>query len=100
MQAFFLAKDAKTGVTQGVPLGVVEEATRPLRKLLVQMGTPSETLVEVWEGGRDAGATKLLPRTPEESLMAQVLLHRSDDAAKQWKNKHARNVHAHLQELR
>lgn len=98
LQDFFLAKDAQ-GVPQGVPFGVVEEATRPLRQLLVLMGTPSETLVEVWESGRDAGSAKLLPRTPSEDGVAQVLLHRSDELAKLWKAKHARHVQAHLHQL-
>ncbi len=31
--------------------------------------------------------------------VAQVLLHRSDDAAKAWKAKHARHVQAHFAQL-
>ena len=84
---------------QGVPLGVVDEATRPLRQLPVLLGTPSETLSEVWESGRGADTLKALPRTPSEDNVAQVLLHRSDDVAKAWKAKHARHVQAHLQQL-
>ena len=99
LQDFFLAKDAQ-GVPQGVPLAVVEEAARPLRQLLGYLGTESETLVELWEGGRDAGAAKpVLPLTPVHHGVAQVLLHRSDEVAKQWKAKHARHVQAHRHQL-
>ena len=75
MQDFFLAKDAQ-GVPQGVPLAVVEEAARPLRQLLDYLGTESATLVDLWEGGRDAGAAKLvLPLTPVHHGVAQVPRH-------------------------
>ena len=85
-----------------MPLAVVEEAARPLRQLLDYLGTESETLVGLWEGGRDnnAGAAKLvLPLTPVHHGVAQVLLHRSDEVAKQWKAKHARHVQAHRHQL-
>ena len=99
LQDFFLAKDAQ-GVPQGVPLAVVDEAVRPLRQLLLLMGTSSEDLCELWESGRDATASaRPLPRTPGEDGVAQVLLHRSDDAAKAWKAKHARHVQAHFAQL-
>ena len=63
--------------------------------------TPTLTLT-LTQGGRDnnAGAAKLvLPLTPVHHGVVQVLLHRSDEVAKQWKAKHARHVQAHRHQL-
>ena len=63
--------------------------------------TPTLTLT-LTQGGRDnnAGAAKLvLPLTPVHHGVVQVLLHRSDEVAKQWKAKHAWHVQAHRHQL-